>query len=309
MSSNKTVILELENGHYNAIDIYWVNAAVFEAALAEHLELELALQHSTKLQTTLDPGESYLQGSIAGDYWIARDTIDHERLLMTRAWKNQEILIRGEQRRLPQPGSVLDVLSAAHQPTEPDRNFALDFDGENDVVIVPHTDTFVLGPHGHGYEWTLEAWVYRYQVNIEDPILEKSDAENGGFSLRIGQNNKVQAGIMDGTTFIFGEGVTELEARRWYHIAAVFSGRTAFKFTDRFKKLWSSPSDHYLKNITFYRPIPPAGYVSLGDFCSPGVEAPLDIFNQEATPDQWQHLLERRMLVALHDDTESFRTT
>ncbi len=303
MSDRPTVVLSFTNKHYNPVSVYWVD------------DFQKDPLKSLKQQAELDPGEEYLQGSFLADEWVVLDRVSGKLLLQMKARKDEEIIIKGEERRLPAKGSTLDLISAAHRPTEPDHNFALDFDGENDVVIIPHTqpkdvtdpalqNDLHLGPDKLGYEWTLEAWVYRHSNQIEDPIIEKSDAESGGYSLRIGENGRLQAGLMEGTTFLYGEAQDEdaiLEARQWYHLAATFQGRTLVKYTDRFIPIWSSPGGRYKNNVVFYRPVPPPGYVRLGDYCEIGV---IDADGRQA--DGTYRLVQRLLVgcapIADHDD-------
>jgi len=88
--------------------------------------------------------------------------------------------------------------------------YALNFDGDEDYVFVPTTESI-----GRLSEVSLEAWIYR-NSDSDGSVISK----NGPYYLGI-ENNRIIAGVYAGDPhswdYVYGN--TELELDRWYHVA------------------------------------------------------------------------------------------
>ena len=110
---------------------------------------------------------------------------------------------------------------------------SLAFDGVNDHVNIPDSDTLAVGN-----TVTISVWVKLYSNTSTGAILSKTASSghfmDGGFGLRLISDNRVLFYKGDGVNsgngeFGFWDGVistTSLETYRWFHLAAVFDGRS-----------------------------------------------------------------------------------
>ncbi len=97
-------------------------------------------------------------------------------------------------------------------------NNALDFDGTSDAVFLPATIELLAQPAS-----TIEAW-FRIDGDPSDFHTIYSEENSGGATFYILRTvgNVVQYGVLDGSTWSFSTGSTQLEAGRWYHVAATY---------------------------------------------------------------------------------------
>lgn len=115
-------------------------------------------------------------------------------------------------------------IGCAESVNQPAEGFALEFDGINDMVTIPDPNqNFDLD------NFTIEAWVYRYEANSNHMIISKSvageyPAVNSNFWLWVTANNHAGAGweLPNSSNFEV-EGETIIQPHRWYHLAAVNS--------------------------------------------------------------------------------------
>lgn len=112
------------------------------------------------------------------------------------------------------------------EKTAKKNNFALEFDGLNDVVTVTDSiDAFDLD------SFTLEAWVMRFDSNTQDVIIHKgasgeNPSVNTNFGLFIAADNKAHViwESANSTNYDLA-GETIIEPNKWYHLAGVRSAR------------------------------------------------------------------------------------
>jgi len=103
------------------------------------------------------------------------------------------------------------------------QNFALEFDGTNDKVVIPdHTS---LNPTS---ALTLEAWinVAEWDNNIwgDNIICKQSGNPDCGYNLTCGENGKVQFTVSAGTGWKDVNTGSVLGLNQWYHVAGVYDG-------------------------------------------------------------------------------------
>ncbi len=173
-----------------------------------------------RLHSILDPRDSYEQGSPKDALWHVRDRSTGALLTAVKADAAKEVVIQADRRHLHlEDISPLADVDGSRKLEREHRQYALDFDGVNDVVVVKDSRSLQFSR-----KWTLEAWIYRNAEDVEHPVLEKAAGAKDavGYSLRVGENNRLQAGLMLGNTFLYGQGDVEIKARRWYHVAASF---------------------------------------------------------------------------------------
>lgn len=200
------ITLHFINKHFNPIRVFWLNSDTEELA------------------AILRPGQDYRQSANVGDRFIARDVTNNKSLCSITARSDAQIAIKEEIRRIDpeHPNSpyinATGALVGARAP-----QFALQFEGKGDVVLVPHDEGLDLVK-----SWTLEAWIFRTGWDCEQTIIEKceSAAQSSGFCLKVGDSNRIQGGFYDGGDFIYVQGDTPLEAMRWYHVAVSFNDAT-----------------------------------------------------------------------------------
>ena len=90
---------------------------------------------------------------------------------------------------------------------------ALNFDGINDLVSVPYSQSI-----GELQALTLEAWIKRNSQS-DGMIISK----NGPYFISV-RNNVVEGGVYAGSGWTHVTGTTELETGKWYHIALTYNG-------------------------------------------------------------------------------------
>jgi hypothetical protein len=105
---------------------------------------------------------------------------------------------------------------AADWGSDADNQFVLEFDGQDDALIVPHKSESDLNLTG---AFTLEAWIFRQAEDRVHPIIDKTSHGQGGYFLRVGDNNRLQGGIRKGKTLFYLESDEPIQAMRWYHVA------------------------------------------------------------------------------------------
>ncbi|MBN1479445.1 hypothetical protein JXA70_04155 [candidate division KSB1 bacterium] len=189
------------NKHFNAVNIFYI------------------VNGTEQLQAILNPGESYRQGSDEGQLWHVRDKTNDRLLSVITAKQDQVYEIKQDSHKMPVAESVLENIDTTFRRVWPKTQYALEFDGQDDVIVIGHNPSLDLTD-----TWTLEGWIFRKNVDVQHSVIEKYDwqAGSGGFALRIGANNKVQGGIINDKEFIFVEGQTVIEGMRWYHVAVTF---------------------------------------------------------------------------------------
>jgi hypothetical protein len=104
------------------------------------------------------------------------------------------------------------------------QNFALEFDGTNDKIVIP--DNASLNPTN---AITLEAWinVAEWDTNIYgDNIIckQQSGTPDCGYNLTCGENGKVQFTISAGAGWNDVSTGSILGLNQWYHVAGVYDG-------------------------------------------------------------------------------------
>lgn len=189
------------NKHFNPVNIFYIQ------------------NDQEVLQAILNPGDSYKQGSDAGQQWTVRDKASDHLILNITAKQDQVVEIKQDNRKKTVAESALKHIDTTYRRALPTTQFVLDFDGQDDVIVIDHSACLDLTD-----TWTLEAWIFRKSVDVQHSVIEKYDWQtgNGGFALRIGANNKVQCGIINNKEFMYVEGQTVIEGMRWYHIAGTF---------------------------------------------------------------------------------------
>lgn len=100
---------------------------------------------------------------------------------------------------------------------------ALDFDGDNDIVVIPNNSANNIT----GTQITLEARikVRDFRTNVYEGGIIVKEAANQGYMLRVGGDGKVNFNLGDGSGF--NELDTDnntLTTGQWYHIAATYDG-------------------------------------------------------------------------------------
>lgn len=198
--------LTFRNKHFNPVSVFWHKNA------------------DEVLQAILKPGESYQQASDDGDSWTVRDRIDGRVVKTLVVNRDLEVDIKEDARKVPVSDSAFDQIDASYRPeTARRKNFALHFDGKDDRVTIPHSASLDLRGN-----WTVEAWVFRENKNVEQSVVEKFDgaSDKGGYALRIGADNRVHGGFYDGADFVFARSESTIEGQRWYHIAATLDAQS-----------------------------------------------------------------------------------
>ena len=112
-------------------------------------------------------------------------------------------------------GSHDGDVSGANWTSSGKMDGALQFDGSNDVVEVPHDDSLSLGP-----EFTITAWVRNDSPSIAGSyriISKETDGDNDSYWVSF-QGNTLWAGI--GGDFFFASPF--LQPGTWYHVAVSF---------------------------------------------------------------------------------------
>ncbi len=107
------------------------------------------------------------------------------------------------------PGTI----NGATWTTEGKFGNALNFDGVNDFVGVPYSQSIGQLP-----EVTLEAWIKRNSQS-DGMVISK----NGPYFLSV-RNNVIEGGVYAGPGWTHINGITELEMGTWYHIALTYDG-------------------------------------------------------------------------------------
>ena len=90
---------------------------------------------------------------------------------------------------------------------------ALNFDGLNDLVAVPYSQSI-----GELPELTLEAWIKR-NSQADGMVISK----NGPYFLSV-RNNVLEGGIYAGPGWIHVNGTSKLEVEKWHHVALTYNG-------------------------------------------------------------------------------------
>ncbi|WP_428267374.1 LamG-like jellyroll fold domain-containing protein [Haliangium sp.] len=198
--------LTFRNKHFHPVNVLWLKDT------------------EEVLQAVLEPGDSYRQASDDGHRWSVRDRTTGRVLKTLIATRDVEVDIKAHALRVPVADSEFEHIDVSHRHEAARRqNFALNFDGVDDLVSVPHSASLDLRDH-----WTIEAWVFRECKDLEQSVVEKFEGQDGGggYALRIGADNRVHGGFYDGADFIFARSKTVLEGQRWYHLAATFNAQS-----------------------------------------------------------------------------------
>lgn len=186
-------ILTFHNKHINPVNVFWGGAD----------------NDQNKLFSILQPGDKYRQESAEGDIWFFKDAVWNQSLGQVTAKADQTVEIKELVRRMAVKESTWEHLNASYCPHEMRQDaYALGFDGD-DYVSVPHSPSLELQDN-----WTLEAWVFRHEKGVEQTVIEKRKQKadendkltgQGGFALKIGENDRVQGGIFNEEDFIWRE--------------------------------------------------------------------------------------------------------
>lgn len=204
--STAIVTVHFVNKHFNPVNVSWDKAGVEQVV------------------AVLRPGQSYRQAAEPGTRWCARDRVSSKLLRSLVARGDEQVIIKDEIRRIdPDEPESPYINATGSQVGVRAPQFALLFDGEGDVVVVPPHDGLDLVA-----SWTLEAWIFRNGRGSEQILIEKctSRAQQDGFCLKVADNDCVQGGIFTGGDFVYVQGSTALEAMRWYHVAVSFNGES-----------------------------------------------------------------------------------
>ena len=110
------------------------------------------------------------------------------------------------------------VASGAMDASSIFTNNALDFDGIKDFVWLPNAIELTAQPAS-----TVEAW-FRIDGDPADfqTIYSEENSAGATFYILRTVGNVVQYGVNDGSVWSFTTGSTQLEAGKWYHVAATY---------------------------------------------------------------------------------------
>jgi len=102
-----------------------------------------------------------------------------------------------------------DVVS--HSSLEPTGSVL--FDGTTDMITIPSDDSFAFGTA----DWSVEGWFYFTDLTGQQTLVGDTYGATAGWYLYKQSNNRL--GVYYSSLIV--DGVTELEANRWYHLAFI----------------------------------------------------------------------------------------
>ena len=106
---------------------------------------------------------------------------------------------------------ILRVDRVTHSSLEPTGSVL--FDGTTDMLTIPSHTALAFGTA----DWSVEGWFYFTDITGQQTIVGDTWGSTAGFYLYKQSNNRL--GVY--YTSLIVDGVTELEANRWYHLAFI----------------------------------------------------------------------------------------
>jgi len=99
-------------------------------------------------------------------------------------------------------------------------NTALEFDGVDDYVSVPDSDSLDITD-----AITIEAWVYREfeDNNVHEVVCKGSDSGHKGYRLDFA-GPRVRFRLGNGSDWIGVESLSEISPKTWYHVVGTYDG-------------------------------------------------------------------------------------